>query len=516
VNAPLFEHASEAIREADLARRHGFVSNLIGLIIEVTGLQAEVGELCMVGTERGRANGRGGPSGSGGPDARGERGGRGLGGREPVPAEVVGFRDGRTLLMALGELHGIGPGTRVLASGTPFRIAVGEHLLGRIVDGLGNPQDEQPPADPGPAGAPPVFRRATIASPPSALSRPRIRERVGLGVRALDGLVPCGRGQRLGIFAGSGVGKSSLLGMIARSTSASINVIALVGERGREVREFVERDLGDAMAHSVVVVATSDQPALVRIKAAFTATTIAEYFRDQGHDVMLMMDSVTRFAMAQREVGLAIGEPPATRGYTPSVFALLPRLLERAGTAACGSITALYTVLVDGDDMNEPIADAVRAILDGHIVLTRSLAQAGHYPAVDVLSSVSRLVGEIVSPEVVRAGQQLRAALAVLREKEDLVSIGAYQPGSDPPLDAALAHRARIERFLRQPVQERSEPLHTDAQLIALGASLAEELAAASGEIPDAEEVPDAPPAGGAGLADASGPPAIPALGLSI
>jgi flagellum-specific ATP synthase len=495
----LLDGATEAIREADLARRHGFVTNLIGLIIEVTGLHAEVGELCLVGTDRNRA---------------------------AVSAEVVGFRDGRTLLMPLGELTGIGPGTRVLASGMPFRIAVGEGLLGRVVDGLGNPQDG------GSASAPELaaadvdrtrrLRRSTIASPPSALSRPRIRERVGLGVRALDGLVPCGRGQRLGIFAGSGVGKSSLLGMIARSTSASINVIALVGERGREVREFVERDLGDALERSVVVVATSDQPALVRIKAAFTATTIAEYFRDQGHDVMLMMDSVTRFTMAQREVGLAIGEPPATRGYTPSVFALLPRLLERAGTSATGSITALYTVLVDGDDMNEPIADAVRAILDGHVVLTRSLAQAGHYPAIDVLSSVSRLVGEIVSPEVEQAGQQLRAALAVLHEKEDLVAIGAYQSGSDPALDTALAHRARIERFLRQPVHERSDPLHTDARLIALGNSLASELASAGDEIEDADVLsgeqdgapgaPAAPPL----PSDAPGPPAIPALGLSI
>jgi flagellum-specific ATP synthase len=485
----LLERAQRAISEADLARRHGFVSNLIGLIIEATGLQAEVGEVCLVGAGRNRP---------------------------AVAAEVVGFRDGRTLLMPLGELHGIGPGTRVLASGAPFRIAVGDGLLGRIVDALGAPYDGLP--------APPGSARSSIAAPPDALSRPRIRERVGLGVRALDGLVPCGRGQRLGIFAGSGVGKSSLLGMIARSTSASINVIALVGERGREVREFVERDLGSALERSVVVVATSDQPALVRIKAAFTATTIAEHFRDQGHDVMLMMDSVTRFAMAQREVGLAIGEPPATRGYTPSVFALLPRLLERAGTSASGSITALYTVLVDGDDMNEPIADAVRAILDGHVVLSRSLAHAGHYPAVDVLESVSRLLGEIVTPEVAAAGQTLRAALAVLREKEDLVAVGAYQPGSDPALDAALAHRPEIERFLRQPVQERSDPAETDARLLALAAGIerslagagaenveeAEEVAGpAAGDVEEAEEV--AAPAAGEGSA-----PAIPALGLSL
>ena len=475
----LLERAGEAIREADLARRHGFVSNLIGLIIEATGLQAEVGEVCLVGTDRNRA---------------------------AVAAEVVGFRDGRTLLMPLGELHGIGPGTRVLATGAPFRVPVGSGLLGRIVDGLGQPGDELP----APGGSP----RSTIAAPPSALSRPRITQRVGMGVRALDTLVPCGRGQRLGIFAGSGVGKSSLLGMIARSTGASINVIALVGERGREVREFIERDLGDALERSVVVVATSDQPALVRIKAAFTATTIAEHFRDEGHDVMLMMDSVTRFAMAQREVGLAIGEPPATRGYTPSVFAMLPRLLERAGTSANGSITGLYTVLVDGDDMNEPIADAARSILDGHIVLTRSLAHAGHYPAIDILQSVSRLIGEIVSPEVAEAGQSLRSALAILREKEDLIAIGAYQPGTDDMLDAAIAHRGAIEAFLRQPVSEGSDPEAADARLLALSASLQAALADRADQIEDAEEVPD-PPAGPASFAGASGP-AIPPLGLSI
>jgi flagellum-specific ATP synthase len=446
--------AAHALREVDLARRHGKVRNLIGLIIEATGLQAEVGEVCLVGTDRGQA---------------------------PIQAEVVGFRDGRTLLMPLGELHGIGPGTRVLATGAPFRVTVGSGLLGRVVDGLGVPHDGLP--------APGGLARSTVAAPPSALSRPRISERVGLGVRALDSLVPCGRGQRLGIFAGSGVGKSSLMGMIARSTSAQVNVIALVGERGREVREFIERDLGDALERSVVVVATSDQPALVRIKAAFTATTIAEYFRDQGADVMLMMDSVTRFAMAQREVGLAIGEPPATRGYTPSVFAMLPRLLERAGTSARGSITGLYTVLVDGDDMNEPIADATRAILDGHVVLTRSLAHAGHYPAIDVLQSVSRLSGEIVSPQVTSAGQRLRAALAVLREKEDLVAIGAYQPGSDPALDTALAHRDRIERFLRQPVDERSLPEQADARLLELAASLAGEDTLSAESIPDAEVI---------------------------
>ncbi|MGA7705487.1 MAG: FliI/YscN family ATPase, partial [Solirubrobacteraceae bacterium] len=391
--------------------------------------------------------------------------------------------------------------------------------LGRVVDGLGHPLDDAP--------APGGVERSTVAPPPSALSRPRIEERVGMGVRALDALVPCGRGQRLGIFAGSGVGKSSLLGMIAKSTSAQVNVIALVGERGREVREFIERDLGPALERSVVVVATSDQPALVRIKAAFTATAIAEHFRDVGHDVLLMMDSVTRFAMAQREVGLAIGEPPATRGYTPSVFALLPKLLERAGTSQTGSITGLYTVLVDGDDMNEPIADAVRSILDGHVVLTRALAHAGHYPAIDVLQSVSRLIGEIVPPPVAAAGQSLRSALAVMREKEDLVAIGAYQAGADPALDTALAHRVPIERFLRQPVEESSTPEEADEAVLALAASLRGEQQAEDLEILDAEAVSLAEPAlVDASLAGQSAPsqavaagdalPAIPALDLRM
>ncbi len=460
MSSELLSRAAGALAGADLARCHGRVSNLIGLIIEATGLQAEVGEVCLVGADRNR---------------------------EAVPAEVVGFREGRTLLMPLGELQGIGPGTKVLPTGAPFRVPVGPHLLGRVIDGLGAPLDELGGVAAEDREGPGL--RSTIAAPPSALRRPRISERVALGVRALDSLVPCGRGQRLGIFAGSGVGKSSLLGMIARSTSATVNVIALVGERGREVREFVERDLGDALARSVVVVATSDEPALVRIKAAFTATTIAEHFRDHGHHVMLMMDSVTRFATAQREIGLAIGEPPATRGYTPSVFALLPRLLERAGTSPEGSITGLYTVLVDGDDMNEPIADAVRSILDGHIILTRSLAHAGHYPAIDVLQSVSRLTGEIAAPEIAAAGQRLRAALAALREKEDLISIGAYHSGSDPLLDAALEHRPRIDAFLRQAVSEPSRPPDSDRSLLELTDSIERSMSQRSGEILDAEEV---------------------------
>ena len=431
----MLDEAAAAVNEADLHRRHGRVADLIGLIVEATGLEAEVGEVCTIETGRGRP---------------------------AVPAEVVGFRAGRTLLMALGDATGIGPGAQVTGSGQPLKVDVSDALLGRALDGLGRPVDGLGPiAD--------THWRPAEAHPPDPLSRPRIHERVSLGVRALDAMVPCGRGQRLGIFAGSGVGKSSLLGMIARSSSAEINVICLVGERGREVLEFMERDLGpEGLARSVVVVATSDQPALVRLKAAFTGTAIAEYFRDQGRDVMLMMDSVTRFAMAQREVGLAIGEPPATRGYTPSVFAILPKLLERSGTSPQGTITGLYTVLVDGDDMNEPIADAVRGILDGHIVLSRQLAHSGHYPAVDVLSSVSRLVGEIVSEETRLAGNAVRKLMATYQDKADLIQIGAYQPGTDAGIDAAIAARAPIDEFLRQGVTEISSAEQADALLARL------------------------------------------------
>jgi flagellum-specific ATP synthase len=470
------DSAAAALRDADLHRRHGRVRDLIGLIVEATGLEAEIGEVCTIETGRGRP---------------------------PVPAEVVGFRAGRTLLMALGDATGIGPGARVSASGRPLSVEVSDELLGRALDGLGRPIDGL-----GPIGS--ARHRPASAAPPDPLERPRIHDRVALGVRALDALVPCGRGQRLGIFAGSGVGKSSLLGMIARSTSAEVNVICLVGERGREVREFIERDLGpEGLARSVVIVATSDQPALVRIKAAFAATTVAEHFRDQGRDVLLMMDSVTRFAMAQREVGLAIGEPPATRGYTPSVFALLPKLLERSGTSVKGTITGLYTVLVDGDDMNEPIADAVRSILDGHVVLSRDLAHAGHYPAIDVLASVSRLVGEVVTPSVRAAGNEVRKLMAAYREKADLIAIGAYQAGADPLTDAAIAARAPIDGFLQQTVDERSSAEEADAAL--------QQLVLLSG-IPEAEVVqavpePVTPPPGPAG-----GTPlhaAIPPLHLS-
>jgi flagellum-specific ATP synthase len=465
---------AEAISRSDLHLRRGRVSDLIGLIVEATGVEAQVGEVCEVQAGRGVA---------------------------PVKAEVVGFRARRTLLMPLGDMQGIGPGHVVTATGSQLRAPVGPGLLGRVLDGLGHPIDGRGPVDA-------ASTRPIVAPPPDPLTRPRITERIGLGVRALDGLVPCGRGQRLGIFAGSGVGKSSLLGMISRSSTAQVNVICLVGERGREVREFVERDLGDALAHSVVVVSTSDQPALVRIKAALTATTIAESFRDAGAHVMLMMDSVTRFAMAQREVGLAIGEPPATRGYTPSVFALLPRLLERSGTSESGSITALYTVLVDGDDMNEPIADAVRSILDGHIVLTRELAHAGHYPAVDVLQSVSRLVGEVTAPEVRGAGLDVRALLAAYRDKADLIAIGAYERGTDPTVDRAIELKGAIDGFLRQGLEE-FEPFDAvDARMVEL---------VGAGPALDAEPVLDA--AAGPPPADpfaAGGPSALPPLNLAV
>jgi flagellum-specific ATP synthase len=434
-NEGALESAFGVVRNADLHRLRGRVVNLIGLVIEATGVRAEVGELCTIQAGRNRTL---------------------------VEAEVVGFREGRTLLMPLGDIHGIGPGNPVAGSGKPFRVPIGGGLLGRVVDGLGRPID----------GGRPIgleTRRATVAPPPSPLERALIEERLSFGVRVLDTLVPCGRGQRLGIFSGSGVGKSSLLGMIARSTSADVNVICLVGERGREVREFIERNLGDAITHSVVVVATSDEPALVRIRAAFVATTIAEHFRDQGCHVLLMMDSLTRFAMAQREIGLAIGEPPATRGYTPSVFALLPRLLERAGTGVEGSITGLYTVLVEGDDMSEPVADAARAILDGHCVLSRELAHRNHYPAVDVLQSVSRLASELVSDEVLEAGAALRETVARYRAKEDLVTIGAYARGSDRELDYALDKLPQIDAFLRQGINEPTVAAHeADALLVEL------------------------------------------------
>lgn len=400
----------------------GKVVQIVGLVIECNGPNVSMGELCYVHSHFEDV--------------------------EPLPAEVVGFREGYVLLMPLGETKGIGPGCQVVSAQKVLQVKVGPELLGRVIDGLGNPID----------GKGPILCQKEYpiqADPPAPLERPVIKDSLYVGVRAIDGLITMGQGQRIGIMAGSGVGKSTLLSMIARNTEADISVIALVGERGREVKEFIERDLGEeGLKRSVVVVATSDKPALVRIKGALTATAIAEYFRDRGRKVVLMMDSVTRFAMAQREVGLTVGEPPATRGYTPSVFALLPRLLERAGTSAKGSITGIYTVLVDGDDMNEPIADAVRSILDGHIVLSRNIAAQNHFPAIDVLASVSRVMSAVVPKEHMEANRKLRALMAVYKEAEDLIHIGAYVKGSSPKIDEAVRKIDAINDFLCQGVFE--------------------------------------------------------------
>ncbi|HBJ1645924.1 TPA: flagellar protein export ATPase FliI [Clostridium botulinum] len=399
----------------------GVVNKVIGLTVEVKGIKAFVGELCIIYNEK----------------------------DIPINCEVVGFKDGFVVLMPLDELIGISPGCRVVPMRKPLSVRCSDKLLGEIIDGLGKPlrgeelvEGEDYPLE---------------NNPPDPLKRKRIKEIMPTGIRAIDGFLTCGDGQRIGIFAGSGVGKSTTLGMIAREAKADVNVIALIGERGREVLEFIEKDLGpEGMKKSVVVCATSDKPALIRLKGALTATAIAEYFRDKGKKVILMMDSVTRFAMAQREVGLAIGEPPATKGYTPSVFAKLPKLMERSGTSEYGSITAFYTVLVDGDDFNEPIADAVRGILDGHIVLSRSLAHKNHYPAIDILNSVSRLMNSIAPPEHIQAASIARDLLATYKESEDLINIGAYVKGSNKKIDLAISYHDKIEEFLRQTVNEKS------------------------------------------------------------
>jgi flagellum-specific ATP synthase len=367
-----------------------------------------------------------------------------------MKAEVVGFRDDNILLMPIGELEGIKAGCEVVATGKPLMVRVGEELRGRVLGGIGEPIDGLGPIESD------IFYPVT-RTPSDPLRRRRITEPLPLGIKAIDGTLTIGKGQRFGIFAGSGIGKSVLMGMIARFTKADINVIALIGERGREVRDFIERDLGEeGLARSVVVVATSDKPPLIRLRGAFVATAIAEYFRDKGYDVMLMMDSVTRFARAQREVGLAIGEPPATRGFTPSVFAILPKLLERSGTSDVGSITGLYTVLVDADDMNEPIADNVRGILDGHVVLSRKLAEQNHYPAIDVLQSISRLMIEIVPGDHEEAARRLKEVVATIRDAEDLINIGAYVKGSNPRIDFALSKIDEVNEFLKQGIWEKA------------------------------------------------------------
>ncbi len=385
-------------------------------------------------------------------------------GERRIPLEVVGFNDGRVITMPLGKIEGVKQGDRVYASARVATIGMGEQLLGRVLDGLGRPIDKRPlPELPD--------RQALYSEPSNPLSRDPIRERIQTGIRSIDGMLTCGLGQRVGIFGGSGVGKSTLLSMIARYTSADLNVIAMVGERGREVREFIENDLGEeGLKRSVLFVSTSDQPALVRIRAAFAATAAAEYFQRQGKNVLLMMDSVTRFAMAQREVGLAAGEPPSTKGYTPSVFSLLPRLLDRAGKFDTGSITAFYTVLVEGDDMTDPIADSVRAILDGHIVLDRELASRGHYPCIDILASNSRLMMQMVDNDHQESASHIRDLLGSHKKAEDLIQIGAYKRGSNPKVDMAIERMDDMNGFLKQNAHEPSELEATRQQLVALAA----------------------------------------------
>ncbi|HPZ70583.1 MAG TPA: flagellar protein export ATPase FliI [Peptococcaceae bacterium] len=413
-----FAKAQKAVARTRTYRFKGYVSEIIGLIIQSHGPKAGIGELVHI-----------------------QKGNR------VIPAEVVGFKDNKTLLMPLGDMGGVVPGDLVIASGESLKARVGPEIVGRVLGGLGEPLD-------GKGDYAWVETLPLNTEPPHPLKRKMIKEPLALGIKAIDSLLTCGNGQRLGIFSGSGVGKSTLLGMIARNSSADVNVIALIGERGREVREFLENDLGEGLQKSVVVVASSDQPALIRVKAAFLATAVAEYFRNQGAKVILMMDSVTRFAMAQREIGLAIGEPPATKGYTPSVFALLPRLLERTGTSEKGNITGLYTVLVDGDDMNEPIADAARGILDGHVVLSRKLAAMGYYPAIDVLNSVSRVMLNIVDEAHVNAAHKIKEIIAVYQDAKDLIDIGAYQKGNNPKIDLAIEYIEQINNFLKQDVQE--------------------------------------------------------------
>lgn len=411
----------DVVNETSTIKEIGKVIEIKGLIIEADGPQSSIGDLCHIYK---KANDK------------------------PVWAEVVGFREGRILLMPLGTMEGIQPGAIVLNTGEPMKLKVGNNLLGRVLDGLGNPIDNL-----GEINAESYV--STYAKPINPLKRARIDTPLSLGIKSIDGFITVGRGQRLGIFAGSGVGKSTTLSMMAKNTNADINVIALIGERGREVREFIEKNMGpEGMKRTVVVAATSEQPDLVKIKAAFVATSIAEYFRDKGKDVLFMLDSVTRIAMAQRVVGLSAGEPPAMKGYTPSVFAIMPQLMERAGCNDKGSITALYTVLVEGDDFNEPISDTARSILDGHIMLSRDLAHRNHYPAVDVLQSISRVMGDVVTKEHKSAAAKVKNWLAVYKKNEDLINIGAYVKGSNPLCDEAIQKMDAINDFLCQSTED--------------------------------------------------------------
>ena len=424
--------ACEMVAKIDPLCYKGKVKNIVGMMIETSGLAAKIGDICLIGGENGEP---------------------------PVKAEAVGFRDGNVLLMAYGDIRGVGPGSVVESTGHKLRVPVGEGLRGRTVDATGRPIDG--------LGEFPAEACCDIDAPcVNPLERPRISEAMSFGIKAVDGPLTIGKGQRIGIFSGSGVGKSTLMGMIAKNVKSDINVIALVGERGREVKEFIEKDLGkEGLARSVLVVATSDQPAMFRAKCAGVATTIAEYFRDQGRDVLLMMDSLTRYAMAQREIGLATGEPPIARGYTPSIYSKLPRLLERSGNFKTGSITGIYTVLVEGDDTNEPISDTVRGILDGHIVLSRTLAARNHYPAIDVGASVSRLMTDITSQEHQDAAARLRNLLSIYNQNSDLISIGAYKPGMNKKLDEAVGKIDRINGFLVQKIDETFSFEETEAMM---------------------------------------------------
>ena len=424
----------EAVEQLNPMKIIGKVTQVIGLTVEVRGMNTFIGEICKVYLP---------------------------GKKSYVSSEVVGFKNNTALLMPLGELKGIGPGCRVVPTGKSLTVSVGTCLLGKILDGLGYSLNGKIPSG--------GEEYSVDNQPPNPLSRKRINEILETGVRGIDGLLTCGQGQRLGIFSGSGVGKSTLLGMMARNSNADVNVIALIGERGREVCDFLEKDLGEeGLKRSVVVVATSDNPALIRVKGAMVAITIAEYFRDRGKNVLFMMDSATRFAMAQREIGLAIGEPPTTKGYTPSVFAMLPRLLERSGTSDKGSITGLYTVLVDGDDLNEPIADALRGILDGHIVLSRKLAAKNHYPSIDVLGSISRLMNDLIEKDQLEASGKLKELLATYQEAEDLISIGAYVKGTNAKIDESIKYLDTINSFLKQDMDDSTSFSDTREQLINL------------------------------------------------
>ncbi len=406
----------QAIINAEPMRVHGKITEVIGLLIESTGPSASVGDVCKI-----------------------EKNGKKIG-----DAEVVGFRQDRTLLMPLGPIEGIHPGLTVVGTKQPLLIGVADSLLGRVLDGLGQPMDSLGPVKV-------KSYRSVYSAIPNPLRRKRITEHFQTGIRAIDSLITIGKGQRIGIFAGSGVGKSVLLGMMARNCKSDVNVIALIGERGREVREFIERDLGEeGLKRSVVVVATSDQPALIRLKGAMVAASIAEYFRDLGKDVLFLVDSTTRLAQAQREIGLAIGEPPATKGYTPSVFSMLPKFLERAGTSEKGAITGLFTVLVDGDDMDEPIADAARSILDGHIVLSRKLAHRNHFPSIDILESISRCMSDVVKEEHLKVSGMIKDYMAAYKENEDLIQIGAYAPGTSERVDKAIRLHEPLLSFLKQ------------------------------------------------------------------